>query len=458
MSSLIDHLNFGNIYFNDNTYSPETIRTNIDAVAENLTKRFISNSPFVYLFAPNHIKAVYGLFGILKAGRICVLVDPAIGRLELEEMIKDAAPGAIIKPDNKTDTFDFFKEIEVKHYQLSPTRIQGMEDVAIMLYTAADDGFAKGVMLTHENLLANARALVESNNVNNESVTCSLIAFHHLFSLQTGVITPSIASGNLVIADFSKVSSIRKISENLDHVGVTHFYAVPLMFHLFKKANFFKRKKPSDISIVSGGCKLPEDLFNSYLKDYGLSIHEGYGLTEASPICAWHRPLDKIKIASVGRSFPCCDIKSLDENNHEVSIGNVGEICVKGGNVMKGYFNNESATRKVLIEGWLHTGDLGTIDHEGYVNLTGLKKRMLNVGGNKVFPAELERYLRRHDNVVGIEIYGEPDELLGNVVKALVRLRSRSHESEENFKEWCSKNITKYKIPRSYDFTLTTSN
>jgi long-subunit acyl-CoA synthetase (AMP-forming) len=229
------------------------------------------------------------------------------------------------------------------------------------------------------------------------------------------------------------------------------------MFHLLKKTNFFKRKKPSDISIVSGGCKLSEDLFNFYLTDYGLSIHEGYGLTEASPICAWHRPKDKIKIASVGRSFPCCEIRILDEKNQEASIGNVGEICVNGGNVMKGYFNNESATKEVLIEGWLHTGDKGTIDHEGYVNLTGLKKRMLNVGGNKVFPAELERYLRRHDNVVGIEIYGEPDEFLGNVVKAVVRLRNRSHESEESFKEWCSKNITKHKIPRAYDFTLTKS-
>ena len=165
MQPLTDFLNFGNIFFNDKTYSPETIRASIDAVAENLTKRFISNSPFVYLFAPNHIKTVYGLFGIIKAGRVCVLVDPALKHFELEEMMKDSPPGALIRLDKQTDVFDFYKEIEVKHYQLSPSRIQGLDDVAMMLYTAADDGYAKGAMLTHENILANARAIVESNYV-----------------------------------------------------------------------------------------------------------------------------------------------------------------------------------------------------------------------------------------------------------------------------------------------------
>jgi long-chain acyl-CoA synthetase len=452
MQPLTDFLHFGNIFFNDKTYSPEAICASIDAVAENLTKRFISNSPFVYLFAPNHIKTVYALFGIIKAGRICVLVDPALKHFELEEMMKDSPPGALIRPDRQTDVFDFFKEIEVKHYQLSPTRIKGLDDVAIMLYTAADDGYAKGAMLTHENILANARALVESNNVDNKSVTCSLIALHHLFALQTGVITPAIASGNLVVADFSNISSMRKISEEINRVGVTHLYGVPLIFHLLKKTSFFKGKRPSEISIVSGGCKLPEKLFDDFQEIFGISIHEGYGCTEAAPICTWHKPEDVIKISSVGPAFPCCKVNILSEQDKELPTGQIGTICIKGDNVFKGYFNNENATKNILKNGWLHTGDLGTMDADGYVFLTSQKKRMINASGNKVYPDELERLMKKHNNVLNVEIFGESDELMGTVVKAKVQLRNNSPEFQKIYREWCLENITRYKIPKSFEF------
>jgi long-chain acyl-CoA synthetase len=452
MSSLIDHLNFGNIYFNDKTYSPDTIRANIDAVADNLSKRFISNSPFVYLFAPNHIKTVYALFGILKAGRICVLVDPALKHFELDEMIKDAAPGAMIRIDKETDTFDFFKEIEVKHYQLSQRRLQGLEDVAIVLYTAADDGFAKGAMLTHENLLANARAGIECNFGYENTVSCSLLSFHHLFSLQTGLFMPALASGDALIVDSSHLASVNGIAAQLKKFKVTYLYSVPIVYHLLKKHPDIKDILLTAKTLTSGGCRLPDEIFRSYQRDLGHLIQEGYGLSEASPICTWHRPPDTIRPHSVGRAFPCCEVKISDENGGKAGPGQTGEISVKGGNVMKGYFANETATSRTIIDGWLQTGDLGIMDEEGFVYLTGLKKRMLNFGGNKVYPAELERLMSKNDNVRSVQVYGEPDELMGDTVKAKVQLRKNTNEEQKGFEVWCSENITRYKVPRQIEF------
>jgi long-chain acyl-CoA synthetase len=452
MASLIDHLNFGNIYFKDKTYSPETILANIDAVAENITKRSISNSPFVYLFAPNHIKTVFGLFGIIKAGRVCVLVDPALKHFELEEMMKDAAPGALIRPDKETDTFDFFKEFEFKHYQLSPSRIRGLEDVAIMLYTAADDGFAKGAMLTHANILANARAIREINNVKEGTVSCALIAFHHLFALQTGIIAPSIAGANLIIEDITDFRSLKNVGIQIEKNRATHLYAVPAVYLFLKKIPQTRQIANMATSFVSGGVKLTRSIFDSYKNDLHCEIHEGYGLTEASPICTWHGPNDKIKLETVGRSFPCCEIEIHDENNKTVENGQSGEICIKGSNVMKGYFGNESATKGTIVDGWLRSGDLGKMDDQGYVYLTGLKKRMLNVGGNKVYPSELERLMRKNINVRSVEVFGEADEILGDTVQARVQLRESSKEIQNTFQKWCLENITGYKVPKVPEF------
>ena len=453
MTSIIDNLNFGTIYFRDKAYTPETIWANIDAVAENLSKRFISNSPFVYLYAPNHIKMVYGLFGILKAGRICVLVDPAIGRFELEEMIKDSPPGAIIRPEKSTDTFDCQREIEVKHYQLSPTRIQGVEDVAIMLYTSADDGFAKGAMLTHENILADARAGLECNFSCPDLTTCAIISFHHLFALQTGLIMPSIVSGNALIIDGSQGISPKKIGDQLRSHTISNLFSSPLVYFLLKKLPNINEILPSVGCITSGGYHLPRDLFISYQKDTGRDIREGYGITEASPICAWNRPNDPVKPGSVGRAFTCCEIKVFNDKNAEVPIGEEGEIFVKGANIFKGYFCNEVATKNSLRDGWLRTGDLGTMDADGNVFLKSLKKRMLNVSGNKVYPSELERLMRRNNNVRDVQIFGESDDILGDRVKARVQLRKNTSEEQKLFREWCFANFTRYKVPRDIEFT-----
>lgn len=452
MTRISDCLKLGNIFFEEKVYTPETVRASIDAVAEILTKKFISNSPFVYLYAPNHIKIVYALFGILAAGKTCVLVDPKIGRFELEEMLKDSPPGAIIKPEKAADTFDYNLEFEFKHYQLAPSRIAGMDDVAIMLYTAAEDGFAKGAMLTHENILANARAGLEANLSCPDLTTCAIIPFHHLFALQTGIIMPLIVAGNALIIEPSEGISAAKIGEQLAYHPISNLFASPLIFFILRKLRDAKDLLNSIASLTSGGYSLPTSIFETYQEKLGIEIREGYGITEASPICAWNRPGDVVKQGSVGRAFSCCKIKIVDEQNVELPIGDKGEICICGENVFKGYYLNHEATRNILSDKTLHTGDFGVLNEDGYLFFKGLKKRMLNIAGNKVYPSELERLMKKNHNVREVEVSGDPDELLGEKVRARVRLRNNTPEAQDLCRQWCLDNITRYKVPRVFDF------
>jgi long-chain acyl-CoA synthetase len=451
MPLLTDRLKFGNIYFRDKTYTPDTVIQSIDAVAESLNKRVTSNSPFVYLFAPNHIKMVYALFGIIKSGRICVLVDPAIGKLELAEMITDTIPGALIRIDKTTDTFDFEKEFEFRDCGVEEKRLEGLEDVCLIMYTNASDGWAKGAMLTNESMLANAEAIISSNSIAKGTVSCSIIALNHLFGLQTGLIAPSLIQGDVLIIEPSDYATIRAIGNQIVTHKVTHIYAVPLVFYLLKKAPQMKEVAGNIRSLVSGGCKLSKKILEGYRTDWQLNIREGYGLTEASPICTWHRPEDVIKPDSIGRAFPCCEVAILDPQDQVLPVGKVGEICIKGQNVMKGYFNNPEATQVTLKNGWLHSGDSGRMDNDGYVYFIECKKRMFNVGGNKVYPAELERLLKIHSNVIRVAVLGESDRLLYNVIRVHVELRNKNEEAKKEYDDWCWNNISKYKLPQKIE-------
>ncbi|HUI90642.1 MAG TPA: AMP-binding protein [Chitinivibrionales bacterium] len=452
MPLLTDRLNFGNIYFRDKTYTPDTVSRSIDAVSDRLNKRSVSNSPFVYLFAPNHIKMVYALFGIIKSGRICVLVDPAIGRLELVEMMADTVPGALIRIDKTTDAFDFEKEFEFRDCRLEEKRLEGLEDVCLMLYTNASDGFAKAAMLTNESLFANAKAGMLANKVTTGAISCALISYCHLFALQTGIFIPSLSKTSIFIVELEEFLKIKIIADQINKLSVSHIYSIPAIFYPLGK--FYKTKGfPTTLrSCVCGGVPLSDKIFNLFKSNFNIEIQIGYGLTEASPICTFHYPGDKVKQGSVGRALPCCEVRIFDLRDQVLPIGQVGEICIKGMNVMKGYYNNPKATHLILKNGWLHSGDIGKMDEEGYLYFIECKKRMYNLGGNKVYPAELERLLKIPGNVIKATVECEPDELLYNILRVNVELNNKNENDKKKYQTWCEEYISKYKLPQKIKF------
>jgi long-chain acyl-CoA synthetase len=447
MSLLTDHLRLGPVNFRGKTYPPHVVIGQIDAVAAFLDQHCQGRSPIVYLFATNHIKTVAGYFGIIKSGRVCLLADPATRALEWAEMTRDAPTSAVIRFDESTDTLDLNREITLYENVLDQEAERELEGVCTLLYTAADDGYAKAAMLTHQNILANATSVVECNELDKTTPSCSAIPFSHLFAIQSGLVAPALAGSPTCIVAIEPLSRVRAISAELQAGNVARLQTVPAIFYILGKS--WKATSAPHIPevLVSGGSKLPLSLTQHYRHTFGRDIREGYGLTEAAPICTWHRPLDQVRPDSVGRAFTCCELRIEDDRGSTVSTGSVGEVCVRGANVMKGYFHHQSATSRALRGGWLHTGDLGRLDADGFLYLTGLKKRMLNIAGQKVYPAEVERLMRCNPNVEFVNISGRPQEMRGETVCGTVKLRHGGDEAQRSFAAWCSQNISAFKIP-----------
>ncbi len=453
MPELFDRLSFRKIFFRGRVFEPAEVNAAITDVAAHLRANTRSPSPFVFLLGPNHIKTVIAYFAIQKAGLIVVPLDPDIRPLELADLENDSRPCAKIRIDPGLASFDCSREIAFNEPPAEHSAGQeDLSDVCMMVYTAADDGWYKGALLTRENLLANAQAVVDCDEVTSTRVSCALAPMYHTYGLQTGLLGPLVARCSMMIEDLSDLQSLKTVVQSIAAYRVTNIYSLPSVLYLLSRVPDVRQTMTDVVSVVSGGYKLNENIFRTFLDKTGLAIHEGYGLTEASPICTWHRPRDPLKLDSVGRAFSCCEVSIRDDQSLPLPVGRVGEVCIRGANVMKGYYRHPEETRRVLRNGWLHTGDLGRMDEEGYLYLTGLAKRMLNVGGKNVYPAELERLLRLQENIRQAVVYGQESALGGHTVGVRIELDGRGNGSPDAVRQWYSASISRFKMAKRIEF------
>ncbi|MDG5815093.1 AMP-binding protein [Chitinispirillales bacterium ANBcel5] len=452
MNSIFNDKLYPRIFFNERWYEPEEVRRQVEDFQRILDNRSSNKTPFVYLFAENNIKTLIAYLAVIRSGRVAVLLDPALRTIEIAELKEDTAPGIIIRIDSSTSEFNTDTEVEFTDLSIEDSQREQLKDVCTVVYTAAEDGYAKGVMLTAENLYYNALASAEASSFSPSSISCVLLPYHHLFALQTGLLAPIVSGASIVVVDISDLRRVKGYLEIIKECNVTHLYSIPVLYYLFsavpKSADYLKSIK----FCVSGGAKLPEAIFNSFLKKTGIPLHEGYGLTEAAPVCSAMRLGDEIKIGRVGRPSLHCEIAILDEQGNKVPVGTEGEVCVKGKNVMKGYYKHPEQTRTTLRDGWLHTGDLGIQDADGFLTLTGLKKRMLNVGGKNVYPAEVERFLKMCPFVENAKVYSGESRIMGDTVTADISLNDKLDNPEEEIRNWCNKNYAAFKIPKQFNF------
>jgi len=445
-----ENLKPGNIFFRGNKYNSHYILNKIDILAEYLEKNVKKHSPFIYLYTYNHLNTAISYFSILKAGYACVIIDPEIKPIELDILKQDTPPAAVINFDPNITDIVFYKDIQINQTYIN-RNIELNNDVCTLVYTAAEDGVPKAAMLTYNNLFSNTKAIIESNNVLRDSISCSVIPFYHLFGLQTGVLVPFLNNSDSYISELHNPKYIEILIEDLKNINVTHFYSVPLLFYLLKRIKYFNKLFSNNTTFWSGGYKLPSSIYEYYLTNFNIDIHEGYGLTEASPVCSLHHYNDKVNIDSIGRALNCCEIKIFDENNTDLSIGEIGEICVKGNNVMKGYYNKDLTNKSTIINGWLHTGDMGYINNDGLVFITGLKKKMYNVAGKNVYPEELINLIKMNESVSDVELISNYNELVGHRLNAKIRLKKNYNINSMDLKKWCKENISYYKIPSVFE-------
>lgn len=451
MRELLKQLNFRQIFFRGQRFDQPTIETDIDHLADYLRKNICSQSPFILFTAHNHIKTIISYYAILKAEKIAVILDPQIKYIELGEIVNDVDPAAIISLNEKSITFDFTNEIKFRNNNKKFVIHSDLNDVCTIAYTNAEDGFSKGAMLTEKNLLSEIYPMIKTNKLTNESVTCALLPFSHLYGLVQGVLIPTHAGASALIRELNLLK-ITEIVHEMELYQVSHLYTVPSIYYLLSKLPEIEKRFNHVKEFYSGGIQLPQLIFESFYQKTKHKIREGYGLTESTACAAYNFQESGPIVNSFGKPFPGCEIKIIDKKGNECPINTVGEICVKGDIVFKGYFNNASASSTVLKDGWLYTGDFGKKNKEGYFYFYGLKKGMINMAGTNVYPKKLERLIKINQNVLSVNIYSEASILQGQTVGARIKLRETSKKSQEEVKSWCFKNINSSILPKFWSF------
>jgi long-chain acyl-CoA synthetase len=321
------------------------------------------------------------------------------------------------------------------------------EDTAVLLYTSGTTGQPKGAELTHANLTSNASASRKLFTKGADAICLGALPLFHSFGQTCGMNATLGGGGTLTLVPrFDPAKALEVIQR--DRVNV--FLGVPTMYgamlHLPERGDY-------DVGSLelcgSGGSAMPVELMRSFEDAFGCKILEGYGLSESSPVASFNHPDRERKPGSIGTPIEGIEMKVVDDDGADVSEGEVGEIVIKGPNVMRGYWQRPGATAETIIDGWLHTGDMGRIDEDGYFFIVDRKKELIIRGGYNVYPREVEEVLYEHPAVREAAVLGIPHDEYGEEVGAAVSLADGAEATPEELREYVRERVAAYKYPRA---------
>lgn len=492
------------IHFMGKEMSYETLHEHACKLASYLQKLGLEKGDRVAIMLPNCPQAVISYYGILLAGGVVVPTNPLYTEREIEYQMKDSGAKAIVTldilfprvskvfsqtklehiivtaikdylPFPKNLIYPFIQKkqygitVSVKHegchhllteiikqsnQELKSFSVDFDEDLAIIQYTGGTTGAPKGVMLTHRNLVSNAAMsnawLYKCKR--GEEIILAIIPFFHVYGM-TAVMILSVMQGQkmVLLPKFDPEQTLKTIEKQRP----TLFPGAPTIYiGLLNHPDLSKYDLSSIDSCISGSAPLPVEVQEKFEEITGGKLVEGYGLTESSPVThsnfLWDRP--RIK-GSIGVPWPDTDAVILSfENGESLPPGEIGEIAVKGPQVMKGYWNKPEETEQVLRDGWLLTGDLGYMNEEGYFFVVDRKKDMIIAGGFNIYPREIEEVMYEHPSVQEVVVAGIPDPYRGETVKAYIVLKESATTTEEELNAFARKHLAAYKVPRMYEF------
>ena len=328
------------------------------------------------------------------------------------------------------------------------------EDIAVFQYTGGTTGLAKAAMLTHKNLVANVlqlNAWVPNLEKGKEVVMC-VLPFFHVYGMTVGMNIGIYLGATLILEPKFEVERVVKL---IKKYKVTLFPGVPTIYVAINKYASEKKVNLSSVKFcLSGGAPLPVEVAEEFERITGGKVREGYGLSESSPVTHANLAYGEPRKGSIGLPLPDTLAKIIDVNTgEEVPIGETGELCIKGPQVMKGYWNRPEETEMALDkDGWLHTGDIAKMDEDGYFYIVDRKKDMIIAGGYNIYPREVEEVLYQHPKVQEAAVIGVPDEYRGETVKAFIVLKEGCEASAEEIIEFCKKHLATYKVPKLIEF------
>ncbi|MEW6200707.1 MAG: AMP-binding protein [bacterium] len=460
------------VRFYERTITYGELRNNVARLAAGFNAMGIAHGTRIALAMPNIPEFIISYYAALAAGAAVVPVNPLYTPYELNYIIGDSAPSVIIThplteaaasvvsreksipllfADNFGDTSKktIYSVMSEQADEKLPVEIEDDETAAV-IYTNAVGGIPLGAQLTHGGLAFDAEKCAVVAGVECEDVFLTVIPLYHAFSATVCMNLP-ILRGALTI--LHETFDEQRTFTSLHRECVTIFPAVPTIFK-----RILDRFCKSGITLphlkapIPGGAPTPQDVITGFEDAFGALVFEGYGITECGPVTSVNPITRRIrKIGSIGPPLEEIDVKITDANGNSLPADTDGELCVRGRNVMKGYLNNEEATRQFLKDGWFHTGDLARIDEDGFIFITGRKKRMIIVGGFNVYPAEVEKALLNHEAIAECEVFGVPDGMLGERVAARIRLRTGKTADKGEIQKFTRNFLAPYKIPRTIE-------
>jgi fatty-acyl-CoA synthase len=330
----------------------------------------------------------------------------------------------------------------------------GPDDAINIQFTSGTTGSPKGATLTHCNILNNGYEAGKGMRLTPDDRLCIPVPLYHCFGMVLGVLAAVTHGATMVFPSpvYDPLSTLRAVQDE----RCTALHGVPTMFvSELDHPDFASFDLSSLRTGIIAGAPCPEELMKRIIGDMHMdNVLIAYGQTELSPVNHMTLPEDSFenRTQTVGRPIPHIEVKIVDADNHVVPVGEQGEICTRGYSVMKGYWDDPDKTTETIIDGWLHSGDLGTMNEHGYVRITGRIKDMIIRGGENIYPREIEEFLFTHPKVSEVQVFGVPDSRMGEEVCAWIQLRDGQTASEEEIREYCKGQISHYKIPRYVRF------
>ncbi len=460
------HLEKDFILGNKETISFKTLHLQSSQMASYIFQT-VGSEKNILLASTNNSFFLIGYLGIMLSGNVCIPVNPVIEKENLDYILKKGEVALSFVEKKFIEKFSSaIKTITEESYGTLianrelfqvPTSFSA-NNPALIIFTSGSTGRPKGVILSHNNIIANTNSIIEYLHLNTNDIIETVLPFFYSYGLSL-LHTHLRVGGSMVLNN--NFVFIYSVLEDIQKYNCTGLAGVPSHFQILlsKSQSLKKMQLPSLKYVTQAGGKLHTRFIKEFKAIYpDVNFHVMYGQTEATSRLAHLPPKDLFrKPGSIGKAIPGVELKVVNETAKEIQVGEIGEIVARGKNVMLGYFMDSCATENAIKDNWLHTGDMGTIDNEGYIYLTSRQNDIIKVLGKRVCPKEIEETLLSFPDIIDCQIEAIEDKISGEAIKAtvIVNKNSKNNITEVTLKKYCAAKLTSYKIPQIIEIKQT---
>lgn len=435
-------------------------------MASSLAAAGIQAGDHVVLWAPNSYAWLASYFGVIKAGAVAVTVSHLTTVEELTQVLADCRPKAVLAGDDNAGDFQTLKEngdalliinsrgdvacdeLIDKGDANFKTVDRSRHDTCAVLFTGGTTGVPKGAMLSHENIQASVFNVVHFERSSQEDRALCFLPLNHVFAQIHIMQSMVYCGGGLVL---HPAYDLEKILDSMARHRVSNLYAVPTVYIRMLGLSQLRERIASIRYCFSAAASMATEIVREWKERTGLDIHEAYGMTESASMVTYNHYYCHV-VGSVGTPANLVEVQIRDMEGSILKPGEEGEICIHGPNITKGYLNNPRETAATIQDGWLHSGDIGYVDDQGYLFIVDRLKDMIITGGENVYPREVEELLYTHPDVLECAVVGLPDKEYGECVTAFIVSPGKTEPNPDNIRQFLKERLTGFKVPKAFVF------